>query len=154
MSRICSQCKTKYNDDAVYCNLCDIDLDDTNSFLKIDVENINNTLTKARSTTKRIHYAIATLNIIAVLFLYGISIYNEHTLRDREWLILLAGTCIAAIHLLAAYGLSLKKQWGRFLSIFIGIYLLIGFPIGTILGFIIIKNMFRHEWKHDSLTIQ
>jgi len=51
------------------------------------------------------------------------------------------------IHYLTSVGAEKKAPWARGLSILLAILLLFGFPIGTVLGIILLSN---NNWKEES----
>lgn len=147
MRKVCRQCGTKYEADATYCNECDIDLDEENTTINTDVDaETKRGIKRACDVTRNIHLTIAGVIYLAIFLLNLRANINDYNIRDSEAFFLYFGAVIGFIHGLAAYGVSSGKKWGRKLSIIIGFYLLIGFPVGTIIGFIILKQMFKKEW--------
>ncbi len=58
---------------------------------------------------------------------------------------LIATVAIAGIGLLAGWGLLKLKEWARWLTIIFGILMLFGFPIGTIIGALIIWYLLQPQ---------
>ncbi|RLF39790.1 MAG: hypothetical protein DRN21_03130 [Thermoplasmata archaeon] len=54
---------------------------------------------------------------------------------------------LGLIALLVAYGLWTMKSWARMIAIIIAVLMLFNFPIGTILGIIILWYLFKPEIK-------
>ena len=53
----------------------------------------------------------------------------------------------AIISLVAGYGLLKMREWGRFLGIFLAFFTLLAFPIGTIIGAVILWYLFSGDVK-------
>ncbi len=51
------------------------------------------------------------------------------------------------LYFMIAKHLPLKKDWARILAIIFGILMLFSFPIGTVLGIILLINIFSDEFK-------
>lgn len=147
--RICLQCDNEYETKATYCNRCNLDFDDSNSHVipdKISPEG-NEVLTKARKLVSTIHKVLGSINLIVVFAIY----MDQSHLDNGEVVLLTLISLVGLLHYLAAHGLDYKKSWGRKLSIFIGFLLLVGFPIGTVIGVIVLRQMFRKEWHEADL---
>ena len=154
----CRNCGTSY-DDASYCNACDLPLfDESAESREFDPQKEAVTQTEilhqARKTAAGIHRILAALYII--LLGIGVSILivsivsssggdsAPRSAGDYAWLLVFA--IPATIHIVASEGLLRKKAWARPLSIVIGIGLLLAFPIGTIVGVILLSQMFKKAW--------
>lgn len=147
----CKSCGTEYEDYASYCNTCDLPLSDEsgeslNKELSGMVDDTREVLLKARKTASSVHRLIGWMYFL-LLAISAFFLAMSNADRIREYLFLLILALPAAIHLLAAEGLVRNKSWARPLSIVVGIILLVGFPIGTILGGIILSQMFKKEWQ-------
>ena len=55
----------------------------------------------------------------------------------------------SGIHYLAALGARRGKSWGRLLSRVIGAFLLLGFPIGTVIGVLLLIGT-GNMWESDN----
>lgn len=57
--------------------------------------------------------------------------------------------CVAfgILYLMIAKNLPLKKDWARILGIVLSVLMLFSFPIGTVLGIILLVNFFSDEFK-------
>jgi hypothetical protein len=65
-----------------------------------------------------------------------------------------AGLCVAlfmlfdaVLSLVAAVGMLKMREWGRFLGIFLALFSLLAFPVGTIIGIAILWYLFQGEVK-------
>lgn len=54
---------------------------------------------------------------------------------------LIAGLIAAILHYYIAKGLTNYKKWARYITMVLGVFMLFGFPIGTILGVVFIYGM-------------
>lgn len=62
-------------------------------------------------------------------------------------------TLLAIPGMVAGYGLLKRQPWGRYLAIVVGIFNLVNFPIGTVIGaytlFILFQNSAEAYFSHD-----
>ena len=66
----------------------------------------------------------------------------------------MAGLCVglfilfdAILSLLAGIGLLRMREWGRFLGIFLALFSLLAFPVGTVIGAVILWYLFSSDVK-------
>ncbi len=147
----CEICGTEYEDHASYCNICDVSLIDEGGInlennlpeVVVDPEEV---LAKARKTASTVHRILGWMYFI-LLAIPTFLVFIGRDFNGHAYMLILL--LPATIHLLAAEGLVKKKSWARPLSIVIGIVILIGFPIGTLCGIIILTQMFKKEWNNS-----
>ena len=60
---------------------------------------------------------------------------------------IIMGVVIFFLYFMTAKGVANKKNYGKIMAIIFGILMLFSVPIGTILGIIILINMFSEEGK-------
>lgn len=110
---------------------------------------------KAMETAANIHMALSVLYALVVVFsLFAwFKSYSSHDASTMNGAIMpLLVSIPLFVHFSAAKGLRKNKPWARPVSIIIGILLLFGFPLGTILGFIILNQMLKKEWAYNDDT--
>jgi len=100
-----------------------------------------------RSAAK-IHRGLGIFYVILVLLFAYLSI------ESGMWGASVLVGAIGVLHFLAYYGLNNNRGWGSALSGLLAVMLLLGFPIGTILGASILFYMFRVPRKSDSDPLQ
>lgn len=101
----------------------------------------------ANLNSMRVHRVLALLYVgIAVVFgLILIGLENAHP----AGVLVVSGilAAIGALHAGIALGASRSANWARVLSIVVGCVLLIGFPIGTLIGGYLLVNS---KWPEGS----
>ncbi len=60
----------------------------------------------------------------------------------------LVAMCISAIHVAIAFGAAKAAPWARIASIVVGCLLLLGFPIGTLIGLYLLTNL---KWPRPGI---
>jgi hypothetical protein len=55
-----------------------------------------------------------------------------------------ADAILPSLMIIGAIGTLIRKQWGRYISYFFSVILLLGIPVGTFLGFFMISRL-THE---------
>ena len=87
------------------------------------------------------------INIIAFILMLGIFLYSTLMQTEDAMLPLLslyfapsaiASLISAILFYITTKGLLLQKQWARIITIILGVLMLFGFPVGTIIGIILI----------------
>lgn len=147
----CKKCDTEYEDHASYCNVCDLPLvgEDGKNLEKehqVKIIDAKEVLTKAKRTASSVHRVLGWIYfILLALSFFFLVIGKASEISDYAFLMILV--LPATVHLIAAEGLVRDKSWARPLSIVVGIIILVGFPIGTICGVIILTQMFKKEWR-------
>ena len=101
----------------------------------------------AFSNALSVHYIVLTLYAIGTIggsILLLISILTDVT-NDSILKLSLFGIppILFAIHFFAVIGLKKRQPWGYRLSIFLGYFLLILFPFGTVLGVLLLLQLSR-----------
>jgi hypothetical protein len=150
MAVVCNTCGTQYDDFAEYCNECNIPLVDNsgNSRERVATTGANlKALEKSRASAALIHRVVGWFYIVVFLAIVSafLAIVGNSSIKDVY--VFLPVLILPAIHFWVAGALVAGKPWGRALSIFFGILLLFGFPLGTILGVILLMQLFGPEWE-------
>ena len=105
---------------------------------------------KMNNKLYRIHRILAfTYAIFAALIVTAASFSSDHT---ASYFFLGFAGPPALIHAIAANGVSSGARWGRVMSRVIGIVLLIGFPVFTLIGVYILKQTGRY-WQPAPPTL-
>ena len=90
---------------------------------------------------------MAWLSIITFLGIFGFQIYALYINPDEamwglmllgEFAMSVVGLFLGTLFFFTAKGLINQKKWARITAMFLGILLLFGFPIGTIVGILLI----------------
>ena len=101
----------------------------------------------AFSNALSVHYIVMALYVIGTIggaILVLISILSNVTNDSILKLLLFAiPPLLFALHFLAARSLKKQQLWGYKLSTALGYFLLILFPFGTVLGFILLQQLSR-----------
>jgi hypothetical protein len=145
--KTCKQCQSLYDNIASYCNVCDIDLteDITEKTTVKLAEDVRLTLGKAKKTIMSIHKLLGSLQVLLIVFIATVF-FTEGEQVDGVIAVLVL-MIFPVAHFVTAWGVKHNKQWSHLVSTIIGFILLLGFPVGTILGFFLLKNLFRKEWN-------
>ena len=69
--------------------------------------------------------------------------------KEMTIFMLIIGTITVGLHTAAAIGASKGKAYGRRISRTLGILMLFGFPLGTLIGFLLLNNSGK-KWQDDS----
>lgn len=150
--KVCVQCNTEYENDADYCNICEIPLDAETSISKPKTMERDTQIIIARSrrTLILVHRIAAALYAPAIALLAYILIVStsEITKHLSFFLFLfIAISSLPLLHLILAYGIKRQKRWAHSISMTLSFILLIVFPIGTIIAAILLNNHFKKEWN-------
>ncbi len=99
----------------------------------------------------RAHRAISWLYlvIIAMIVVLMVSRPNEIDLAVIAPLIIMSAIFLA--HHITARGARQSKPWARTSSIIISVLLLVGFPIGTLIGIYLLSNTWR-PWEASNAS--
>jgi hypothetical protein len=84
----------------------------------------------------RVHRALAVLYALLALGIFA-AMWSDAT-AGAPWLALIIGLP-AILHGAIAVGAFKRQGWSRVASILVGVLMLAGFPIGTILGIYLIR---------------
>lgn len=60
---------------------------------------------------------------------------------------IIMGVVVFILYFITAKGVANKRNWGKILAIIFGILMLLSIPIGTVLGIIILINIFGEQGK-------
>ena len=82
--------------------------------------------------------ALASVHALLVFGYAALWLYFAHWYESPARTVLVV---LIAVHLVAAYGAVQGAVWGRRTSKVIGIVLLFGVPIGTVLGMLILSRL-------------
>lgn len=89
-------------------------------------------------------YTMATLvGTVGVLLL---SFMNQLRVDIAGIALAILIPSLLTLHLLAVRGLKKRREWGRSTSVLLGLLLLLGFPFGTVLGLILLSQLFKFEF--------
>lgn len=97
----------------------------------------------------RAHRALSWLYVACIALLVFVGFGQPATLKEPWWYFMLAlfvGVFLA--HYLTARGARESKPWARTSSIVISIFLLFGFPMGTLIGIYLLSNTW-HAWDRE-----
>ena len=99
----------------------------------------------------RAHRAIGVLYICAVtLILAAMALAPDVKVTSLIFPIIVFGVVIVA-HLVTAKGARQSKPWARNASIVISVLLLIGFPVGTLIGIYLLANTWK-PWSQPNAS--
>jgi len=105
-------------------------------FFLVTEQNKGNEKMESHEKVARTHlmlsliYGVGFIIYLLIFFRYGVSV-------ERGGLIIFASFFLGALfalHLIISKGARNKKEWAKYTSIIIAVIMLIGFPIGTIIG--------------------
>lgn len=116
--------------------------------MEVDLGKIEQKRESSRRTAAQVHTAISFFYLL-IIILIMLAMLTSWNSNGSSFIILpLIFSVPALIHYFAAKGLRDRKSWARPLSIVIGLFLLFGFPIGTICGIIILYQMLGKQWDN------
>ena len=92
------------------------------------------------SNTQRAHTAL----FVMYAGLAGLCVWGLGAERAAPVLVLLGA--MGALHLAVSMGAGAQKDWARVISLGMGYLMLVGFPIGTIIGLHLIANA-KTDWR-------
>lgn len=147
----CSSCGKEYENFASYCNACDIPLSGAGGEpVGSEPSEKNNTaaLEQSLNIAKRIHKILFVLYFLIALLFLVFGLINLDSLPSFSKMAVLFSLPLGLgyLHYQIHNGLNQKKKWARNASIGVGLFLLLGFPIGTILGAILLGCMLKTGW--------
>lgn len=91
----------------------------------------------------RAHRAISWLYLVLVVAFIGLYFLAPEASLGSIWVPLLLFTALYAAHHVTARGARQGKAWARTSSIVISVFLLLGFPVGTLIGVYLLSNTWR-----------
>ena len=95
----------------------------------------------------RMHLGIAACYLCVVLFIVYAVVTTSSSRLDRLWILGAIAALPIGLHLCAAQGARKGAEWGKFVSRVLGVVLLIGFPIGTVLGGLVLVKTSAKDWQ-------
>ncbi|WP_320148690.1 hypothetical protein [Acinetobacter pittii] len=101
----------------------------------------------------RAHYVVAAITVFDVIYM----IYHYMALNDPIPTYLLGGIIgkgvVIGLHIYAAKRVLDGTKNSRYISLFLTIFLLFAFPIGTILGVIMLFLLYKWEKELDFISV-
>lgn len=148
----CKECGNEYENFATYCNECNLDLDEGNSVSKGKklTDNTKVALGIAKNNIIKSHQVLAFIQVIFIIFISYTILSRDQSLSNIVLVLMLSLFPIA--HIIISRGIKSDKSWAHTASTIVGFLIILGFPIGTIIGFIILRNVFKKEWKLVELS--
>ena len=96
-------------------------------------------------------YAIGAVALVKVLLGIVESSGFDDAAIGVSWT-LAAVFFMAALHVAAADGSRLRRSWGRSLSRVLALFLVLVFPVGTIVALLILRNTRPPRWSSTQLS--
>ncbi|WP_410210313.1 hypothetical protein [Aquirhabdus sp.] len=99
----------------------------------------------------KVHFALSVFYVI-FLIIFVLDRFLGHSMESLEnkivdvVAIVMTVTLIGGIHFLISRGAKNKKPWARIASIIVACILLVGIPIGTMIGIYLLKY---NRWSKD-----
>ena len=145
--KVCKNCSEEYGNEATFCNICDMDLTESNSETQEKDISDNDMLILgiAKNNLIKAHQTLAFIQILFIALLVYLTVSNGFNFRGLVLVLLVS--VFPVIHIYVAKGIRKNKAWAHTGSIVLGILMLLAFPVGTLFGFIMLKNVFKKEWK-------
>ena len=101
----------------------------------------------------RAHYAVAVITILDVIYM----IYHYMAISGSTTAYLLGGVIgkavVIGLHIYAAKKVLDGTKNSRYISLFLTIFLLFAFPVGTILGVIMLFLLYKWEKGPDFISV-
>lgn len=101
----------------------------------------------------RAHYVVAIITVLDVIYM----IYHYMAISGSSSTYLLGGVIgkmvVIGLHLYAAKRVLDGTKNSRYISLFLTVFLLFAFPIGTILGVIMLFLLYKWEKEPDFLSV-
>jgi|SRR5690348_15270849 len=91
----------------------------------------------------RVHRALYWFYLLLLFIIAALVVTH---LDQLDWALVVPLVLLAVlflVHFVTARGAKACTRWGRICSMVIGIILLVGFPIGTIIGVYLLANTWR-----------
>ena len=95
----------------------------------------------------RMHRIIAAIYAAVFLFIVYAVVTRSNSSWAGLWILGFIAAVPVGLHLLAASGAGKGANWGKTISRVLGFLLLFGFPIGTIVGGVILVRTGAKEWQ-------
>jgi len=144
----CAKCGTKYEDYATYCNQCDLPLANNDGKL-LEEKQVSDDLASLEQYLKvasTIHKILFWLYVVAFIGLSWLHVTTTLHVWQAYFLPLIP-LVLGLVHFQTYRGLEKRRKWARKVSIGIGVLLLFGFPVGTIVGVALLICMLRKGWN-------
>jgi hypothetical protein len=101
----------------------------------------------------RAHYVVAAITALDVIYM----IYHYMTISSSIFASLLGGVTgkviVIGLHIYAAKRVLDGTRNSRYISLFLTVFLLFAFPVGTILGVIMLFLLYKWEKEPDFISI-
>ncbi|MFT6103091.1 MAG: hypothetical protein ACJA2B_001541 [Candidatus Endobugula sp.] len=145
--KLCKGCNIEYENFATYSNDCNLDLDEGNSVSKPRALNDNAKLVLAiaKNNIIKSHQVLAFIQCLFIAFMFYLALSG--TLSLSGVILPLILSAFPVIHIIISKGIKEDKSWAHTASTITGFIIILGFPIGTVIGFIMLRNTFKKEWK-------
>lgn len=95
----------------------------------------------------RMHLGIAVCYLCVFLFIVYAVVTRSTSSWAGLWILGVIAAIPIGLHLCAAQGARKGADWGKIVSRVLGVVLLIGFPIGTVLGSLILIKTSAKDWQ-------
>lgn len=103
---------------------------------------------KLNADVSRIHKIMAVFYTVIGLFVLCVFILPRPGDAGFLWI----APVLPVVHAIAAIGCAKGAEWGRVASIALGLLLLFGFPIGTLIGATILFLTIGKDWQDGAQT--
>ena len=95
----------------------------------------------------RMHLGIAVCYLCVFLFIVYAVVTRSSSSLTGLWVLGAIAAIPIGLHLCAAQGARKGADWGKIVSRVLSVVLLIGFPIGTVLGGLILVKTSAKDWQ-------
>lgn len=95
----------------------------------------------------RMHLGIAVCYLCVFLFIVYAVVTRSTSNLAGLWILGAIAAVPIGLHLCAAQGARKGADWGKIMSRILGVFLLLGFPIGTLLGGLILVKTGAKDWQ-------
>ena len=96
-------------------------------------------------------YAVGAVVLVRVLFGIVDSSGFDDAAIGVSWTLAVVAF-MAALHVAAAHGSRLRRSWARSLSRVLAFFLVLAFPLGTIVALLILRNTRPPRWSSTQLS--
>ena len=101
----------------------------------------------------RAHYVVAIITVLDVIYM----IYHYMAISGSVFASLLGGivgkVVVIGLHIYAAKRVLDGSKNSRYISLFLTVFLLFAFPVGTILGLIMLCLLYKWEKEPDFISV-
>jgi len=95
----------------------------------------------------RLHLGIAAFYLFVFLFIVYAVVTRSSSSLAGLWILGTIAAVPIGLHVCAARGASRGAGWGKTMSRILGVLLLLGFPVGTVLGGLILVKTGANDWQ-------